>query len=294
VLKKEVLNMTMVDVSTPLAVKRAKALSLVTDDVVATFKRDGAVWIPGLLSESWMRLIAQGVERVHSCPGPLVSREFAGQPGEYYNAYGNYAVIPEFQRLLADSPIVDVVAKILRAENLWLFLDQIFVKEGGYSKRTAWHQDIPWLMADGAHFATIWIALQPLKPEETLEFVAGSHLGPIYDHFVEGIGNDMVRPIDGPKLPDIEAARDDWPIVTHANQPGDVMIFHPQTLHGGAEMRGGDRRSLNMRFFGERTVYVEREAGHNPNYPGVSEAHQPGDLLRHPWFPQVYPRLAAA
>ena len=40
-------------------------------------------------------------------------------------------------------------------------------------------------MADGTQFATMWIALQPLSKEETLEFVAGSHRGPIYDHAVE-------------------------------------------------------------------------------------------------------------
>jgi hypothetical protein len=53
---------------------------------------------------------------------------------------------------------------------------------------------------------------------------------------------------------------------------------------------GGTRRSLNMRFFGEGTRYVDRQAGHSPEYPGVAEVHQHGDLLQHAWFPQVFPR----
>ena len=73
--------------------------------------------------------------------------------------------------------------------------------------------------------------------------------------------------------------------------PGDVLVFHPQTLHGGGAMRqGGVRRSLNLRFFGEGTRYVDREAGHSPEFPGVGEMLRHGDPLLHPCFPQVFPR----
>jgi hypothetical protein len=265
-------------------------LSRVTDEVVETFWRDGAVWIPGLLSSAWMGLIAQGIQRNLNNPGPLAKTHFAGQPGEYYDDYVNYHVVPEYQRLLADSPIVDVMAKVLKTRNLWLFCDQIFVKEGGYSRRTRWHQDIPWWMPDGAKMGTMWIALQPLSTEQTLEYVAGSFRGPIYNHLVTGMG-EPVPPSSAPVIPDVENERGKWPIVSHASQPGDVLIFHPGTLHGGAEMGdGGSRRSLSLRFFGDEVVYCEREAGHDPAFPGVSEVLKHGDLLRHPWFPQLYPR----
>jgi hypothetical protein len=282
---------TVIGFKTAAAKESSDPLSLVTEEVIARFERDGAVWIPGLLSVSWMRLAALGVQRNLNAPGPNVIKHFEGQPGEYHDDYGNYFVNPEYQRLIADSPIVDVMAKLLRTKQLWLFLDQIFVKEGGYSHRTPWHQDIPWLMADGTQFATMWIALQPLAAMETLEFVAGSHRGPIYDHAVEWTG-DQVLATSEPKLPNIETERDKWPIVSHASQPGDVLIFHPRTLHGGGEMRdGGQRRSLNLRFFGDNARYVDREAGHSPEFPGVSESLKHGDLLRHPWFPQVFPRV---
>jgi hypothetical protein len=273
-------------------VGRPEAATRVTPEVIERFERDGAVWIPGLLAPAWLRLIDQGVRRNLGMPGPTAITHYAGEPGEYHDDYGNYFVIPEYQRLLADSPIADVMAKLLRTEKLWLFLDQIFVKQGGYSRRTPWHQDLPFLMADGACFATMWIALEPLSAEETLEFVAGSHRGPLYDHGVEGRGIDRtVTSASTVKLPDIEAEREAWPIVSHASQPGDVLIFHPAALHGGGAMReGGRRRSLNLRFFGEGTRYVDREEGHDPEFPGVSETLRHGDLLLHPWFPQVFPR----
>jgi ectoine hydroxylase-related dioxygenase (phytanoyl-CoA dioxygenase family) len=274
--------------------ERQDPLARVTPEIVERFHRDGAVWIPGLLSPGWLKLIDQGVRRNLKTPGPMAIHHYAGEPGDYHDDYGNYQVIPEYQRLVEDSPIVDAMAKVLRTGKLWLFLDQIFVKEGGWSQRTPWHQDLPFLMADGNCFATMWIALQPLTEEETLEFVAGSHRGPLYDHGVEGQGIDrVVRSASKVKLPDIERERENWPIVSHASQPGDVLIFHPGTLHGGGAMReGGQRRSLNLRFYGEGTRFVDRKEGHDPEFPGVAESLRDGDLLLHPWFPQVYPRPA--
>ncbi len=268
----------------------ADPLSLVTDHVIETFARDGAVWIEGLLSPAWMRLIAQGVQRNINNPGPMAKTYFPGQGGEYSDDYCNYFVNPEYQRLLADSPIAAVMAKLLQSQELWLFCDQIFVKEGGFSRRTRWHQDIPWWLPDGEKMGTMWIALPPLTEEETLEYVAGSFRGPVYNHGVSGKG-DALPPSNAPKIPDIEAERDKWPIVSHASQPGDVLIFHPASLHGGGSMReGGSRRSLSLRFFGDDVRYIERPAGNDPEFPGVSDVLKPGDLLRHPWFPRVHPR----
>src|SRR5438067_6344727 len=182
-------------------------MALVTADVVRAFERDGVVWIPGLISPVWLRLIAQGVERNIRSPGPLGERAHAGEPGEHWGDHLNYFVNPEYQRLLADSPIAAIMAKVLGTKELRLFTDQIFVKEGGYRRPTPWHQDTPWLMADGRQFATMWISLQPLTQDETLEFVAASHRGPMYDHTAvreEALG-DRRSQNSAPPLPDIDA-----------------------------------------------------------------------------------------
>jgi len=281
--------MTILEMTRPNDQAKRDPLALVTDEVVAAFQRDGAVWIEGLLAPAWMRLIEQGVKRNVKSPGPLAKTHFAGEEGAYFDDYCNYGVNTEYQRLLADSPIADVMAKVLKTEKLWLYCDQIFVKEG-YSLPTRWHQDIPWWLADGPKMATMWIALDPLPSQYTLEYIPGSWASPVYNHLKGGLG-EILPPSDAPVVPDIEADRGKWPIVSRDCTPGDVLIFHPQTLHGGGGMcPGGQRRSLVLRFFGEGTRYVERELAPDPEFPGVSEALRPGDLLRHPWFPQVYPR----
>jgi ectoine hydroxylase-related dioxygenase (phytanoyl-CoA dioxygenase family) len=286
---------------------RPDPLALVTPEVVEAFARDGAVWIPGLLSPTWLALLELGLKRNMNNPGPNGFWHWAGEPGEYWDDYCNYAAIPEYQRLLADSPIVDVMAKVLRSENLWLFCDQIFVKEGGYSRPTRWHQDTPFWLADGERTATMWISLDPLTAEETLEVVAGSHKQQLYNPNVVGTGQftrqvesgteaetlAMVERRNAPPLPDIESEREKWPIISWASQPGDVLIFHPSALHGGAGMReGGRRRSVSLRFYGDEVRYIERGIPPDPPFPGVAETHKPGDLVRHPWFPKLYPRAS--
>ena len=281
---------------------RPDPLSLVTDGIIEAFKRDGVVWIPQLLSPAWLSLLEFGLKRNMNNPGPYGLWHWEGQPGSYWDDYCNYAAIPEYQRLLADSPIADVVAKLMQSKELWLFGDQIFVKEGGNSRPTRWHQDSPFWMAEGDKTATMWISLDPLTEDETLEVVAGSHKQTIYRPNLVSTGQysrrdendqraDTFDLSNAPSLPDIDNERDRWPIVTWASKPGDVLIFHPSALHGGAGMReGGRRRSVSLRFFGDDVHYVERDIPHDPPFPGVSEALKPGDLLRHPWFPKLYPR----
>jgi len=268
---------------------RAEALSRVTDEMVAAYQRDGVLWIRGLLSPSWIELIELGIQRNINSVGPY-SKKYHTDGGFYYDDMLNFRVNPEYQMLVADSPIVDVMARVLQTKELWLFSDQIFVKEGGYSHRSRWHQDVGYWLADGDKMAAIWIATGPLTGAETLEVIPGSFKGPIYDLGTTSRGAPMPG-ASGPPIPDIQSEREKWPIISHASLPGDVLIFHPGALHGGAEMReGGSRRSLTLRFFGDGTRYVEREIPADPAFPGIKEFLKPGDLLRHSWFPQVYPR----
>jgi hypothetical protein len=61
-----------------------------------------------------------------------------------------------------------------------------------------------------------------------------------------------------PTLPDIEADRDAWDILSWPVHRGDLIVFHLGALHGG----GGtspeiERRSLTLRFFGADAVWTE-------------------------------------
>jgi ectoine hydroxylase-related dioxygenase (phytanoyl-CoA dioxygenase family) len=277
---------------------REEILSRVTAEHIEGFKSDGVIQLKQILSKEWLMLLELGIKRNLANPGPEACTIYADSPERsFYDDKMNYGVVPEYQRLLQGSPLVEVAAKVMGSENIWLYYDQIFIKGGGLGRRTPWHQDIQRLITRGNHMASLWMSLDPLSKEEALEFVAGSHRGPIYGSPKLDANNDTTL-LDADEgsyqpIPNIEGERDKWNIVSWPSEPGDILMFHPGTLHGGGAARPGNRRrAYAVRFFGDDAVYSPTSGFYDGHalvmFPGSSEIFTPGEPLRHPgWFPQL-------
>ena len=141
-----------------------------------------------------------------------------------------------------DSPIADMIAVLVDSKEIWLYSDEFFIKGGG-SNRTPWHQDLPYWPLEGEKIASMWISLDPLPKEGCLEYIPGSHRQTRYDGFnPRRVSEDPTLPFYGedlPPLPDIEADRDRWNIVSWPIEPGDVILAHPGVLHGGGPTAPG-------------------------------------------------------
>jgi ectoine hydroxylase-related dioxygenase (phytanoyl-CoA dioxygenase family) len=165
--------------------------------------------------------------------------------------------------------------------------EQVFLKEGGESRRTPWHQDSSYLAVDGEDLAVAWITFDPVGKEDSLEFVRASHRGLLYNGSSFELDNDTAPLHSGdalPRLPDIEAERARFDIVSFGVTPGDVVLFHPKMLHGGAPTHpGGRRRTLTLRYFGRNCRYDQRPGRAGPRLSPES-ALKHGDLLRDPLF----------
>ncbi len=271
-------------------------MALVTEDVQAAYDRDGVVMISGLLHPEWLLLIELGLRRVMANAGQQKHLFYEGEEGEFVETIRNTEVTPELQRLVYDSPVADVIGRLIGSENIWLYSDEFFVKEGGNCGRTPWHQDTPYWPIGGDQIASMWISLDPLPAAECLEYVAGSHLGTTYDGFSPSrVNEDPTLPHYGedfPPLPDIEADRDGFEIVSWDIEPGDVIVAHPSVLHGGGPTGpAGRRRALTVRCYGDDIVYASRPPTRPtvPLTPGLSLTLSPGDPLRSPWYPRLRP-----
>jgi len=273
--------------------------SKITNEVVEDYWRDGVGHVPQLVEQPWLDLIGEGIARIVRGTGRK-SVFFPGDPGEFIDTTRNFDLTPEFQRLLFDSPLADMASKILGSDRVWLLFDHVFVKDGGPDRNatrpTPWHQDLPYWPVAGAQFVSMWITLDAIPADECLEFVRGSHSETVYDGFdPRRVLEDPTLPFYGeryPPLPDIEADRDAWDIVSYDIVPGDVVLLHPAVLHGGGQTAaGGSRRTLSVRFFGEDAVYAERPKTRPsaPYTPGLDLVLKPGDPLRHPYYPRLRP-----
>jgi hypothetical protein len=137
-----------------------------------------------------------------------------------------------------------------------------------------------------------------------LEIVRGSHRGTLHDGTTFRDPNDPTQPLHGggalPRLPDIEAERkldpDAYDILSWATEPGDVVVIHPGSLHGGAPVDADfpDRHTLVFRFFGDdatfRPLPEHSDSGYGTVgilFPDEMATLKAGEPFRVPMFRQI-------
>ncbi|MGC1677475.1 MAG: phytanoyl-CoA dioxygenase family protein [Candidatus Binataceae bacterium] len=227
----------------------------------------------------------------------------ADAPDRFYQDLLNPDALTGYREMLLQSPVADLVANLWDARDIWFLYEQVFLKEGGESRRTPWHQDSSYLPIEGSQIAVMWISFDPVAREDALEFVRGSHRGVLYDGSRFDPADDTAPLYGGevmPRLPNIEGERSRWDIVSWDVEPGDVIVFHPAMLHGGAPThRGNRRRTLSLRFFGDDARFVTRPGmvvGRNDEgeprsiFEDMTRKLSPGDPFRHPAFLKLRPR----
>jgi ectoine hydroxylase-related dioxygenase (phytanoyl-CoA dioxygenase family) len=186
---------------------------------------------------------------------------YPGSGARFHQDNGNPAALSRYVDLIAETGLADIVAELFGVDDVWFLGEQVFWKEGE-SRRTAWHQDTSYGNFQGDELAGFWITFDPVAKEDALEVVRGSHKGPLYTAVRFAPEDDTAPLYDGdvmPQMPDIERERDKWDIISWASEPGDVLVFHPSSLHGGAATHPGrQRRTLSMRFHGPNVRYAPR------------------------------------
>ena len=254
----------------------------------AAYARDGVVHLAGALRDEDLAAALNAYEWTLANPGPLASRFRQATPSTFYHDLYNPECLGGYRSMLESSPVPGIVASLWGSDDVWFMYEQVFLKEGGETRRTPWHQDSSYLSVEGDHLAVAWITFDACAKEDSLEFVRGSHKGTLYNGSRFELGDDTAPThIDSPlpRLPDIEASRDDYDIVSWSVAPGDLVVFHPATLHGGAPTHPGKRRrTLTLRFFGADATYAERVGGAGPRIEGFHERKRQGDPFRDPAF----------
>ncbi len=232
-------------------------------DLQERFRRDGVVHIPGVLSAETLAKAERAWRWSIENAGPFASRLYTNdlasvtseaaarlidhpERGFFYQDLGNPHAREIYRGVKDAGEITAALGTLFAGENqtsnAWFIGEQVFLKEGG--ERTGWHQDAADLGCEGLDAVTVWMCFDPVDAAHSLEVVRGSHLGPVYSSIYGSF-----RAAD---IPAIESNRDEWDIVSYACSPGDVVIFHVGTLHGGGATRDGEtRRSLALRYVGD-------------------------------------------
>jgi ectoine hydroxylase-related dioxygenase (phytanoyl-CoA dioxygenase family) len=264
---------------------------MIDQAAVDQFQRDGAVCLRQLFHPEEIALLRAGIDENLRALSPRAKvASGADDPGRFVEDFCNWQDNNHYRRFIFESALAETAGRLMQSTSARLYHDHMLTKEPGTRQRTPWHQDQPYYNIDGRQNASFWIPADPVSRESTLEFVAGSHLGPWLmprsfmdaqaKWFPEGSLAD---------LPNIEAARDAFPILGWDLEPGDAVCFHMLTLHAAPGVAGPNRRRVfSVRFLGDDITHAPRRWRTSPEFPGLREELPAGAPMNDPRFPVLW------
>jgi ectoine hydroxylase-related dioxygenase (phytanoyl-CoA dioxygenase family) len=258
----------------------------ISSQIIESYRHDGAVPLRGYFRE-WVKVLAEGIARNMAEPGPDV-KIYKGEKGggRFFGDYCNWDRIPEYREFIFKSPAADIGRQLMGSRIVRLFHEHVLVKEASADVATPWHQDQPYYCVDGRDTVSLWIPLDPVPRERTLEFVAGSHLWGKYFR-PERFNKTPLNENDGLEpVPDINGDRDKYHVVGWALEPGDAVAFNYMTLHGAPAntSQNEQRRAFSLRLLGDDARFARRQGiVTSPPFRHVSLDH--GAPMEAPEFP---------
>jgi Phytanoyl-CoA dioxygenase (PhyH) len=157
-------------------------------EAIASFQRDGFVYLPGLVPRDLAEQahaasgdVVRSAERAfgicRDCKG--VHHDFADPHcgltrRPFVQLFNVWAESPAFRRLTLSNPILEAARALLGCAGVRLIMDQLLIKRPG-DEETAAHVDFYHWPLEG-RACSFWIPLAPVRPSMgTMRFYPGSH-----------------------------------------------------------------------------------------------------------------------
>jgi ectoine hydroxylase-related dioxygenase (phytanoyl-CoA dioxygenase family) len=192
---------------------------------------------------------------------------------------------PAFRKFALESPAGEAVGRVMGANVVRFYWDQMFVKDAGCRVKTYWHADYPAWPVTGEMIPSLWIALSPIGKESCVETIAGTHtdtslqwprsFNARQEHWDKDARPDFI---------DYEQLRGDPGVrfLSWDMEPGDAILIHPRVHHGGGDNPDAtrDRIALSTRWIGDDIRWDPRpETVNTPGLPHgeMVRGARPGD-----------------
>ncbi len=259
---------------------------LIDDQTIQAFRDKGAAVLRGVFKD-WVQTLQEGVAANMEDPDPN-ARIYKGENGggRFFVDYCNWARIPEYKDFIFNSAAAQIGAALMQSRKVQLFHEHVLVKEAQTGVPTPWHQDAPYYCVDCPKTLSLWIPLDEVPRETTLEFISGSHKwGKSYRP--QRFDGTALNENDGlEEIPDINGNRDDYEIIAWPVSPGDAIAFDYRTIHGAPAntSASAERRAFSLRLVGDGARFVRREGiVTSPPFNGVTL--QDGEAFEAEEFP---------
>lgn len=261
-----------------------------TSEEISQYHNDGVIMVRGLLDNNWLELTEAGVEQARSDVS-IFSRFVSRKTKGYQMDAFLWKRIDALRDLIYYSPFAYWAQQIMDTQTVRFFYDQMFVKKPGTEAPTPWHQDITFWPLQGEQICSFWIPLDPVNDLSSgLQYVKGSHK---WNNRFKAISPDFnattLADLELDDVPDINADPESYDLISWDMEPGDVLIFHPCTLHGSSANRHRSRmrRAIALRWTGDDVRYCPTKSSMPINFQHQSTVN---GALSGPAFPQILPR----
>jgi ectoine hydroxylase-related dioxygenase (phytanoyl-CoA dioxygenase family) len=258
---------------------------ILNPETIRDFRDDGACVLRGVFAD-WIDTLRAGVDYNMEHPAPNARDYRTDEGGRFLSDYCNWDRIAQYRDFIFNSPAAAVGAELMGSRQVRLFHEHVIVKTPRTGMPTPWHQDLPYYCIDATQTVSIWIPMDRVPRDRTLEFVAGSHRWGKYFRPQRFDGTALNENDGLEALPDIDGNRDAYRILGWALEPGDAVAFDFRTVHGAPANHSASeqRRAFSLRLVGEDATFARR-AGitTSPPFEQVTLAH--GAPLDGPEFP---------
>jgi len=271
---------------------------IITKSELDLFKKDGAVLIKGKFDNAWIEKLKKGIKKGKESPSPRFVNHTKDQklPG-YYEDFWTWNLHEEFKDFIFNSPTPKIAAELLEAQKINLVMDNWFFREAGSKSSPPFHHDISYFDFEGS-MCVLWLPLEPIKKEDGIAWVKGSHLWDklfLRTRFNDGHEVDGEPGIvNGKKYeltPDILKNKNDYEFLQWDLDIGDCIYFDIRTLHGGLDtvIPNRDIHRYTLRMAKENSQIIYRgEWAREERSIMEANGYKNGDKLEGIMFPKLW------
>lgn len=296
----------------------------VTEEEIRTYREEGAVHLPAILTPEWVEKIGEGIDEaiysqwdapeiaaynaseaadlVTASGGKVLTdprAEAIRERGRFLSMIGAWTINDKIRDAALNSPLGYIAGRLFGASKVNFYDDQTLIKEPGTREYTAFHTDEPYYHLHGDQVCGMWVSPDMVTEDSgAMRYVRGSHRWGTYfrpNAFVsqQTLGELMGSDLDDEAqvhLPDIEGNEGDYDIITYPSRPGDVIVHHSNLIHGSRPnyLMDRTRRAVSFRYAGDDVTYHFHKSA--PPQPHQKHALKDGDILDCDQFPIVWRR----
>ena len=237
------------------------------------FQNNGVVLLKKIIDQKWIEELRKGIEYNFQNPSEYKCvYEEVDDKEIFYDDYCNWQKIKEYKNFIFNSNIAKIAGSLMQSNKVNLFHEHVLIKEKESKKRTPWHQDQGYYCVQGRDNVSIWIPLDKIDINSSMEFILGSHKWNKVFLPTKFKGHDNEhKDKEFEKIPDIENNGKDYEIISYECELGDAIAFNYATIHAAyGNYSNNRRRAFSVRFTGDDARYIKRKGEMSPPFPNIN------------------------